>query len=500
MARKSLLGGLGITNTKSQDLQLLNNVAKPAPKAVRGGNVMAIIQQIIANVNKYLGQYTERVATLRTEEAVDEYITKAINCGEIAIDTETTGLDCLEDKVIGSCLYVPGEKAVYIPHAHISYITGQPLNNQISYEFMSKQYQRLVDNKVKLYLHNAKFDMRMIRSNFGVRLQPYWDSMIAAQLLNNIEAKSLKAQYALHIKHEEKTYDFSSLFKTIQQSMCPIDTFTLYAATDAFITYELAEWQKKQFENRQPAYKLFMEEEMPLLEIVADMEDTGVAIDFDYARVLHEKYSKLLEEAHAEVQEELAKLKNQIDSYRARFPACKLSNPVNILSPLQLSIIIYDVLQTPVVDNKSPRGTGEEILQQINLPLCKKILKVRGYEKLMGTYIDKIPASVNKRDKRIHAEFNQMGTETGRFSSNNPNLQNIPSHNTDIRKMFVATDEKHTIELTDCYEVPYTDDILTPNGWKRVQELNIGEVICGENNQETISNIVKDNDIYKIYV
>ena len=92
-----------------------------------------------------------------------------------------------------------------------------------------------------------------------------------------------------------------------------------------------------------------------------------------------------------------------------------------------------------VIDDKAPRGTGEKILIKIDNAFTKSLLEYRGIEKLISTYIDKLPSCVNKQDGRIHCKFNQYGADTGRFSSNDPNLQNIPSHNKDIRKMFTAS-------------------------------------------------------------
>ena len=109
-------------------------------------------------------------------------------------------------------------------------------------------------------------------------------------------------------------------------------------------------------------------------------------------------------------------------------------------SPTQLAIFFYDVLDVGVIDKKSPRGTGEEILKSIGLPICNLILEKRGMEKLIGTYVDKLPNCVIPETGRLHAHFNQIGADTGRFSSSDPNLQNIPSHNKNIRMMFTAAD------------------------------------------------------------
>ena len=120
-------------------------------------------------------------------------------------------------------------------------------------------------------------------------------------------------------------------------------------------------------------------------------------------------------------------------------PACKLDERINLNSPTQLAILLYDVLGIAPVDKKSPRGTGEDILEKINIPLTRILLEYRRLQKLMSTYITKLPASLNPRTGRLHASFNQVGTDTGRFSSADPNMQNIPARNKDIRQMFVAS-------------------------------------------------------------
>ena len=119
-----------------------------------------------------------------------------------------------------------------------------------------------------------------------------------------------------------------------------------------------------------------------------------------------------------------------------------MQDPISINSPTQLAILLYDILNVPPVSKEKPRGTGEEILVDIDLPLCKLILEYRGIYKLLSTYIDKLPETVNPKTNRIHASFNQYGAATGRFSSSDPNLQNIPSHNKDIRQMFRASEGK----------------------------------------------------------
>jgi DNA polymerase I-like protein with 3'-5' exonuclease and polymerase domains len=180
---------------------------------------------------------------------------------------------------------------------------------------------------------------------------------------------------------------------------------------------------------------------MPCIKVVVDMEDNGIALDSSFSKELSNKYHSLLDEARDKYYSCLDEYTNRINNYRKiNKAASKLSDPINYASPTQLAILLYDIIGVKPVDKDSPRGTGEDILNKIDLPICKAILKCREYEKLLGTYIDKLPELVNPKTGKLHTVFNQCGTVTGRFSSNSPNFQNIPSHNQDIRKMFVADD------------------------------------------------------------
>lgn len=231
--------------------------------------------------------------------------------------------------------------------------------------------------------------------------------------------------------------------------MIPVDVAYLYAANDPMITYELAEFQRpfltdtevcREYELQDVA-KIFHELEMPLVPIVSEMEDTGVFLDLEVQQKLSEKYNKLMSEAAVEFEETLSLYESEIEEYRIKQgSSCKLPEKINPASPEQLSILLYDIMKLPPVSKKKPRGTGEEILEQFDNPLVTALLRFRKASKLVSTYVDKFPKIINAKTGRIHARFNQLGTITGRFSSDDPNLQNIPSHAKDIRKMFKASD------------------------------------------------------------
>ena len=417
-----------------------------------GGGLLERISTINAMVNKVLGKYQDRYEVIRDEESFEKYIDEAIKVGYIAIDTETNSLDPITCTLAGLCLYVPGTKAVYIPLHHVSYVTGIEIENQVPDEFADNQMARIKEAGVKVIMFNAKFDIRVIKNQLGTELTAYWDGYLAARLLNENEPENnLKALHKKYcMRGEGDAFGFDSLFKGIPFTHIPVNTGYLYAARDAEITFELFEFQRPflteddpvciERDLTGPAF-VFNHIEMPLINIVAEMEDTGVAFDFEFAESLSKEYNQKLEEAKEKFYRLCDDFGKDLDDYRERKGAAnKLEYPINISSAQQLAIMLYDILKIKPVDKDKPRGTGEEILQKINHPVVKAILEYRGIAKLLSTYIEKMPAIANPKTRRIHASFNQIGADTGRFSSSDPNMQNIPSHNNEIRKMFRASD------------------------------------------------------------
>lgn len=438
-----LLPGFDISRKSSlSDKAKLAKVSTPksSKKQISSNTLLDKLEVIRIQANKYLGKYQDMVAVIRNRADLTAYIDSCIRNNVSALDTETTGLDPLTDKVVGVCLYTPGEKAVYIPLLHRSYMTGDLLPNQLTEKDLREELSRLKETKI--IMHNAKFDIRMCRHSIGVLLPCYWDTMLATRVLNeNAKSAALKYQYAVNIEGHEPEYDYDTLFRGIDYRDVPIDLAAMYAAVDPLITYKLYKFQEEQIERPENAgmKNVLMNIEMPLLPCVVEQEDTGVCIDKEFAAKLSVIYHQKLEDISAQVQQELDKNSQQIKQYRILNPDNKLEDPISVTSPTQLAVLLYDIIKVGVIDAGKPRGTGEEILKKINLPLCDKILEYRGVQKLLTTYIDKLPNSVSVADGRIHASFNQIGADTGRFSSSDPNLQNIPSHNKEIRKMFVAS-------------------------------------------------------------
>lgn len=400
----------------------------------KSNNVSSTIANIKAMCETRLGKYADRYELIRDEQTLIDYITSCIDNDVISVDTETTGLDPMLDKLVGICIYTPNKKAAYIPLNHINYITELKVENQLSFEFVKEQFQRIVDSNMKVIMFNAAFDIRFLRNQLGVYLTCYFDCSLAARCLNENEPsnklKHLHNKYCLNGDGDAWTFD--DLFTGITFDKVPIQSGYLYAARDAEITYELYEYQLQFLDFNSPKCKdslqgvanVFWNIEMPCVDAVANMEDNGIEFDFNKQKELSQIYNKQLHDKEQECFKLLAEYDNLVDEYKLKHTQHKLDTPINIGSPTQLAILLYDILKVEPPDQKSPRGTGEAILSKIDLPICKAILEYRAVQKLISTYIDKMTECVNPNDGRVHCKFNQYGADTGRFSSHNPKKAN----------------------------------------------------------------------------
>lgn len=457
-AQKKALEMLSKKSSKKQ-------VAKVVPKSISGK-----VQLAKEMSKEVFADKLDRLELLDNENKIREYVDCAITNGIVAVDTETNGLDRIDGKIAGVCLYTPGQKGVYIPVRHESFMTGIELKTNISPAFMHEQFERMNKSNIKYVLHNAKFDMHILWWMLGIKIIPYWDTQIGSQLLNENEPHKLKVLYKKYVDNSDensKVASFNSLFKGIEFNKVPPDVAYMYASFDPIMTYELYQFQYNFIDingkyckekGLERVAEVFRNIEMPLIQVVFEMECTGVKIDTELADKLKAQYTKHKDAAEEKFNLEIEKLNDKFDKLMIKNPAAynKLFKDgirkVSISSPTQLAILFYDVLEFESPDKKSPRGTGEAILKSFNHPLVDSILEYRSMSKLLSTYIEAIPQHIAKRDNRLHANFNQYGAKTGRFSSSDPNLQNIPSQKTtlsdgtvidaghDIRQMFIAGD------------------------------------------------------------
>lgn len=437
-------------SSKELDKKLKEKLSKKAQpsKNSKSNNLLTRINAIRERVKTNLSEYENDYVILKKDEEIKNYFGHIRANGICAIDTETTGLDFFEDKVVGICLYTEGEKASYIPLNHISSIYQTRIEDQADIDLVIEEMKRCVDNKVKFIYHNGKFDINMLETFLGFPMNcPYWDTLVASYLITNDEyQRSLKDQYSKycsHLENKEKITTlshFNDLFEGVRFDYVPIECGYIYAARDAWMTYKLYEHQKEFFElpENKEVYNLFMNIEVPLIQVTASMQRTGVCIDMDLAKKLKEEYGAKLEDITNKVYAEIDKYQDLITKYRMVHYNSKLKEPINFNSSEQLAILLYDIIGCVNPDKEKPRGTGEEILRKLDIPLADLILQYRNINKLLTTYIDAIPAKIAKKDGRLHASFNQNGADTGRFSSSDPNLQNIPRDG-GIRCMFSAS-------------------------------------------------------------
>ncbi len=459
---ESLWGAeFNIASTPDKAKKIINKISNPkdlktAVKKQIKSKKLSIEDRLVIikeNVLKILGHRINDTLVIKTKKQLVEYFDKAIQNGLIVIDTETNNsLDPLTCKLMGPCFYTEGMKQCYVPLNHVNYKTNERLAWQLTEEDVKEQFFRLKKSNTKIIMHNAKFDTKVIEMTCHVHFVAYWDTMIASRIINeNERSAGLKQQYIDKINSDQEKYSIEHLFENVKYELVDPDIFALYAATDAIMTYELYKWQENFLSSNDDlmsVYNLLMELEIPLVEVTADLELRGIELDLVYTEKLSKKYNDRLKKVQEELDNEVKKYQPVIDKWKLSAEgvklAKKLSEPINFGSPTQLAILLYDILKIKPVDKLKPRGTGEEILVRIakenNLKICSLILDLRGIKKLIDTYVDKLPTLLNERDNRLHCSFNQLGTDTGRFSSSEPNMQNIPSHNREIRLMFKAKD------------------------------------------------------------
>lgn len=461
---------------------------------------------INSEVNRILGVYKDNTVVLDSEELVHSYFDSAISFGYIAIDTETNhSLDPLTCKLMGVCVYTPNEKQAYIPISHTDSF-GNLLQNQVSTPFIHDELERL--KNTFCIFHNGKFDFEVIKCTTDVELPINWDTMIGARILNENERAGLKEQYIQKIDPSIEKYSIEHLFSDIPYEIVDPKIFSLYAATDSYMTYKLYEYQLKEFSKPeyQRLFSLFKTVEMPMVPVLADMELTGMTIDKEYATRLSNKYHKMLDELDQNIDQELKKYTSKVIAFKnspdsnvirtgSKTVGEQIQVPINITSPTQLAILIYDVLKLKPVSTKQPRGTGEEILIKLQeknpeFTLGNLILEKRGLEKLINTYIDKLVECISPVDGRLHAHFNQIGADTGRLSSSDPNLQNIPSKNNEIRMMFVAGDRYELVQGDSEFDVYFEDDVETTSGYVCASDIQVGDTLkVTEDNQSQIVSV-----------
>ncbi len=359
---------------------------------------------------------------LDTEEDIHKFLTAIKNCQTVCIDTETTSSNALEAELVGISIAVKENEAVYIPIA---------ANRDEAMRRLEILRPIIEDEKTCKVGQNIKYDLTVL-ANYGVELRGrLFDTMIAHYVLQPELHHGMDYLAEIYLNYETiKITELIGEKGKNQKNMRDLSPAEIsdYACEDADITLRLKNILEKEIEQ-EGIEELFYNIEMPLIPVLAYMERNGARIDTASLKETSQMLSKRIDEIEEEIFEQAGQ-------------------SFNIASPKQVGDILFGKLKIVEKAKKTKTGqfvTSEEVLAQLQNrhPIVKNILQYRGLKKLLSTYIDSLPELVNPHTGKIHTSYNQTVTATGRLSSSNPNLQNIPirdEEGKEVRKAFIPDD------------------------------------------------------------
>jgi DNA polymerase-1 len=380
----------------------------------------------------------------------------------VCFDTETTGLDALNAELVGLSFAFEKGKGFYVPFPE----------NQEEAQILIEKFRPFFENEhIEKIGQNMKYDLKIL-SNYNIQVKgKLFDTMIAHYLINPDMRHNMDILSETYLKYSPKSIETLIGKKgkgQLSMRDVPLEDIKEYATEDADITFQLASHFQPILE-KVGTKKLFDEIEIPLVPVLADMEKEGIRLDVDF-----------LKSMSVEMQKEIDAFEQQIyETAGEKF---------NLASPKQLGDILFDKLKIGGTKQKKTKtgqyATGEEVLSYLanEHQIVRDILEWRQMVKLQSTYIDALPNQVDTKTGRVHTDYMQTIAATGRLSSNNPNLQNIPirtERGRQIRKAFIARDENYTLLSADYSQI----------------ELRIIAALCGEENM--IKAFQNNEDIHK---
>ena len=367
-----------------------------------------------------------RYETVLTQKAFDNWLNKLKQAELFAFDLETTSLDYMQAEIVGCSFAVKSGEAAYVPLAHD--YEGAPA--QLSRVEVLAQLKPLLEDAQQAKLgQNLKYDMSVL-ARYDIHMQGIaFDTMLESYVLDSTASRHDMDTLALkHLSH--KTIHFEDIAgkgaKQLSFNEIDIDTAATYAAEDADITFQLHETLWPRLQQTPSLEVVFRNIEMPLVPVLSRIERRGVLLDVEMLKQQSREFEKRLLELEREAHKEAGEV-------------------FNLGSPKQLQAILFDKLGLPVV-SKTPKGqpsTAESVLQELahDYALPELILEHRSLSKLKSTYTDKLPQQIDPQTGRVHTSYHQAVAATGRLSSSDPNLQNIPVRNEAgrrIRQAFIA--------------------------------------------------------------
>ena len=359
------------------------------------------------------------------ESSLDSWLERLADSGEFAFDTETTDLDPMRARIVGLSFALKAGEAAYVPLQHDYPGAPEQLDRE---QVLARMRPLLEDPATGKIGQNLKYDMQVL-ANHGIAMQGIvHDTMLQSYVLDSTASRHDMDTLALkHLGHKTIHYeDIAGKGKNqLHFNEIDIETAAPYAAEDADITLQLHEKLWSSLAAIEPLSRIYREIEMPLIPVLANMERNGVLIEAD-----------MLARQSAELAQGMLDTEQQ--AYK------EAGQAFNLASPRQIQEILFEKLELPVL-KKTPKGqpsTAEGVLQElaVNYPLPELILKYRSLSKLRSTYTEKLPLMINPDTGRVHTSYRQAVAATGRLSTTDPNLQNIPIRSPEgrrIRQAFV---------------------------------------------------------------
>lgn len=377
----------------------------------QGGDQKGELQTIKTTAHNYY--------LIDTKEKRAELLEKILTSNFVSMDTETTGMNPIDAELVGLSFSIKENEAFYVP-IPADQVEAQKIINEFKIIYENEQILKIGQN--------IKYDMQVLQ-NYDITLQgELFDTMIAHYLLNPELRHNMDdmAEHLLHYRtvHIEELIGPKGKKQKNMRDLPPSEVYE-YAAEDADVTLKLKNVLEPLLEQHE-AIKLFKEIEMPLVRVLSYMERCGVRIDTEALKATSGHFTKRMND----IQQDIFNL---------------VGEEFNISSPRQVGEILFDKLKLSEKPKKTAKGqyvTSEEVLQSLKSKseVVEKILDYRGLKKLLSTYINALPALINPHTGRIHTSYNQTVAATGRLSSSNPNLQNIPIRDDDgkeIRRAFI---------------------------------------------------------------
>lgn len=418
-----------------------NKFIEEVSKTPAQNNTNNNIEPVIINKPK-IKQIEKHYELVRDIPTLQKWIKKCEDKKIFAVDTETTGLDSLSASIVGMSIATDEGDACYIPIHHIKKVfDGADLfndgkdtlvENQIPIDDIVKNIKPLLENKNIIKIgHNIKYDMHIFKQ-LGINVYPVEDTMVMSYDLDN--TRNLHNMDDLALNHlNYTTIHFSDVCGSgkaqITFAEAPLEKALDYAAEDADITLRLYNVLKSRLDSDEELKKVYYDIDLPLVNILFSMEEWGIKINSTHLSELSLEFEKIL-----------SSLEGEIFSITGQ--------TFNIMSPKQLGEMLFDTMGLPYPAKKKSNdnySTDIDVLKQLSyqgFEIANKVLKYREIAKLKSTYTDALPKQILSRDGRVHTNYFQCGTSTGRLSSNDPNLQNIPIRTElgkDIRKTFISS-------------------------------------------------------------